>query len=174
MPCRTTSAASTTDRCGRSCMRRSRPRPARRTAVPVPAKPYASRAKPPARSTARRSSRARRRRRRTPSRRFASARLCRHHAAHMSAATVIYLLVRVLHVLLAAIWVGVAAFVAYFLFPVIEETGPSNGPAMRLLARRLPVATGAIGGITVLPGFWLYWRFPGGFDPALAGSMGRR
>src|SRR5262245_4717088 len=92
----------------------------------------------------------------------------------MSAANVFFLLVRVLHVLLAAIWVGAVAFVAFFLFPVIEETGPSNGPAVRLMARRIPVAMGAIGGIVVVTGFWLYWRFTGGFDPALGGSMAAR
>src|SRR5262245_2748676 len=92
----------------------------------------------------------------------------------MSAANLVFLFLRVLHVLLAAVWVGSVAFVAFFLFPVIQESGSSNTPSMRLMARRIPVATGAIGGITVLTGFWLYWRFTGGFDPALAGSMGAR
>jgi hypothetical protein len=92
----------------------------------------------------------------------------------MSGANLVFLFLRVLHVLLAAAWLGSVAFVVLFLFPVIRESGSSNTPAMRLMARRIPVAMGAIGGIVVLTGFWLYWRFTGGFDPALAGSMGAR
>jgi hypothetical protein len=93
----------------------------------------------------------------------------------MSTATVFYLLVRVLHVLLAAVWVGFVGFVAFFLLPALRDAGTAGSPLIAaLLRRRVPAVMAALGGIAVLTGFWLYWRFTGGFDPALAGSMPAR
>jgi uncharacterized membrane protein len=95
--------------------------------------------------------------------------------ARMSTSTLIYLLARVLHVLLAAIWVGLLAFVALFLLPALRDTGAAGGSVVTaLVRRRLPAVNAMLGGITILTGFWLYWRFTGGFDPALAGSMPAR
>jgi SAM-dependent methyltransferase len=91
----------------------------------------------------------------------------------MSAATALFLLLRAAHVLLAALWVGSVAFISFFLMPAFEESGAAAGPVMgALLRRKLPVFMAAIGGTTVLTGFYLYYRFTGGFDPALSGSMG--
>jgi uncharacterized membrane protein len=93
----------------------------------------------------------------------------------MSTATLVYLLARVLHVLLAAIWIGSVAFIAVFLLPALKDTGSGSGSVMTaLVRRRLTSITAMIGGITVVSGLWLYWRFTGGFDPALAGSMPAR
>jgi hypothetical protein len=91
----------------------------------------------------------------------------------MSAATALFLLLRAAHVLLAALWVGAVAFTTFFLMPALEETGPAAGPVMgALLRRKVPVFMSAIGGLTVLTGFYLYYRFTGGFDPTLSGSTG--
>jgi uncharacterized membrane protein len=93
----------------------------------------------------------------------------------MSISTLIYLLVRILHVALAAVWVGLLAFLALLLLPAIKDTGPGAGSVMTaLIRRRLPAINAMLGGITVLTGFWLYYRFTGGFDPAIAGSMPAR
>jgi len=93
----------------------------------------------------------------------------------MSTPTVLYLLVRILHVLLAAVWVGLIAFIALFLLPALKDTGPGGGAVLTaLVRRRLTAMTAALGGVAVLSGLWLYWRFTGGFDPALAGSMPAR
>lgn len=93
----------------------------------------------------------------------------------MSIATLIYLLARILHVALAAIWVGLVAFLAVFLLPAIKDTGAGGGSVMTaLIRRRLTAINATLGGITVLTGFWLYYRFTGGFDPAIAGSMPAR
>ena len=93
----------------------------------------------------------------------------------MSIATLIYLLARILHVALAAIWVGLLAFLAVFLLPAIKDTGAGGGSVMTaVIRRRLTAINAMLGGITVLTGFWLYYRFTGGFDPAIAGSMPAR
>ena len=93
----------------------------------------------------------------------------------MSIATLIYLLARLLHVVLAAIWVGLLTFIVLFLLPAIKDTGASGGSVMTaMIRRRLTVINATLGGITVLTGFWLYYRFTGGFDPAIAGSMPAR
>ena len=91
----------------------------------------------------------------------------------MSASTALFLLLRATHVLLAALWVGSVAFTTFYLMPALAESGPSAGPVMGALARRkIHVYMASIGGITVLTGFYLYYRFTGGFDPALSGSRG--
>ena len=93
----------------------------------------------------------------------------------MSISTLLYLAARLLHVLLAAIWVGSIAFVALFLLPALKDTGNSGASLMTALVRRRLTAINAmLGGITVLTGLWLYYRFTGGFDPAIAGSMPAR
>src|SRR3954469_3535618 len=86
----------------------------------------------------------------------------------MSTTTLLFLGLRVLHVLLAAIWVGLLAFLALFLLPALRDTGAGGGTVMTaIVRRRMTAATAALGGITVLSGFWLYWRVTGGFDSAL-------
>jgi len=93
----------------------------------------------------------------------------------MSASTVLFLLIRAAHVLLAATWVGAVAFTTFYLMPALQDAGPSAGPVMGALARRkIPVFMAVVGGTTVLTGFYLYYRFTGGFDPALSGSIGAR
>lgn len=91
----------------------------------------------------------------------------------MTTATALFLLLRAAHVLLAAIWVGMTAFVAMFLMPVVRHAGPAAGPVMGgLVRRKFPVAMASLGGTVVLTGFYLYWRFTGGFDPALSATRG--
>jgi hypothetical protein len=76
-------------------------------------------------------------------------------------------------VLFAAAWVGVTVFLVMFLMPSVKEVGAGAGPVMNALTRRkLHAFIGAIGGLAVVTGFYLYWRFTGGFDPALSGTRG--
>ena len=89
----------------------------------------------------------------------------------MSSATAAFLILRVVHVLLAALWLGMTGFATFFLMPAVAEAGPAAGPVMAaLLRRKLHVAMASLGGIVVLTGFYLYWRFTGGFDPALSAT----
>ena len=76
------------------------------------------------------------------------------------------ILLRLLHVGLGALWVGMAVFTTVFLTPAIQEAGPDGGKVMAALQRRgimtvLPAL--AIG--TLVSGIWLYWRDSGGFRP---------
>lgn len=85
--------------------------------------------------------------------------------------TVIFLLLRVLHVLLAALWIGGTVFISFLLMPALEMTGPSSGAVMINLQRRgLNAYMASLGGLTVLTGIYLFWRFTGGFDPEISGS----
>ena len=82
-----------------------------------------------------------------------------------------YLIVRLLHVVLGAIWVGTVTFSAFFLMPAMQEAGPDAAKVMAGLQRRrfldvLPV----IAIVNVLTGLWLYWRFTAGFDATLSSS----
>jgi len=93
----------------------------------------------------------------------------------MTAATALFLLLRAAHVLLAALWVGATAFVTFFLMPALADAGRSSAPIMAaLMRRRFDVFMASIGGTAVLTGFYLYYRFTGGFDPALSGSLAAR
>jgi hypothetical protein len=89
----------------------------------------------------------------------------------MSAATILFLAVRILHVGLAALWVGSTAFVVFFVIPALKDAGTAASPMMGAIARRgIAGYMGALGGIAVLSGFWLYWRLTGGFQPALSAT----
>jgi len=93
----------------------------------------------------------------------------------MTASTVLFLLLRAAHVLLAAIWVGATVFTTMILMPALQDSGPAAGPVVgALMRRKMPAFMAALGGTTVLTGLYLYYRFTGGFDPALSGSMGAR
>src|SRR5262249_22502135 len=62
----------------------------------------------------------------------------------MSGSTMLFLILRLTHVLLAAMWVGMTAFVAFVLFPMLGDMGSGAAPASAALARRkLPVLFGA-------------------------------
>ena len=91
----------------------------------------------------------------------------------MSFATLMFLVIRAVHVLLAALWVGSVAFMVFFVLPALKETGPAAAPMMGAIARKgLNGFMGALGGTIVLTGFYLYWRMTGGFDPALSATHG--
>jgi hypothetical protein len=91
----------------------------------------------------------------------------------MSGDTILFLGLRVLHVVLAGIWLGAAFFVSMFLMPVVSEPGPAGGQILTGVVRRGIVPfMASIGGTTVLTGFYLFWRFTGGFDPVVSASRG--
>jgi uncharacterized membrane protein len=91
----------------------------------------------------------------------------------MSVSTLAFLAIRVLHVLLAALWVGATGFIVFFLMPAVTQAGPAAAPVIGAIARRgLNAFMGAVGGITVLSGFYLYYRLTGGFDPSLSATRG--
>ena len=85
--------------------------------------------------------------------------------------TALFLFLRVLHVLLAAIWVGATFFTSLLLMPAVKDAGPAGGQVMMGLSRKgMNAFFGAMGGTTVLTGIYLFWRFTGGFDPEVSRS----
>jgi hypothetical protein len=73
------------------------------------------------------------------------------------------IVLRFVHVVFGALWVGMMAFTTFFLMPAIQEVGPDGGKVMAAVQRRgimtlMPIlALGAI-----ISGFWLYVIAGGG------------
>ncbi len=85
--------------------------------------------------------------------------------------TILFLGIRVIHVLLAAVWIGATVFMTFLLMPAINDAGPAGGQIMMGLHRRKIAAYfGSLAGMTTLTGIYLYWRFTGGFDPVVSAS----
>jgi hypothetical protein len=77
----------------------------------------------------------------------------------MSAASLLFLVSRTLHVLLAAIWVGSTVFITFMLMPALENLGPTGGQVMQRMNKGgLNAFMGAIGGLTAVTGVYLLWR----------------
>ena len=84
----------------------------------------------------------------------------------------VYVLVlRLLHIVFGALWIGFAVFVPFILMPSLIEAGPAAGPVMASLQRRgLPKVVSAFAGISILAGVLLLWRVSGGFGREFMGS----
>ncbi len=81
------------------------------------------------------------------------------------------LVLRFVHVVFGALWVGMVAFSTFFLMPAIQEVGPDGGKVMAAVQRR--------GLLTVIPllalgalisGVWLYIRAAAGMHAEFARS----
>jgi hypothetical protein len=89
----------------------------------------------------------------------------------MSAEVLLFLSMRVLHVVLAGVWFGAVCLITMYLMPAVIQTGPAGGQVMATLVRKgMPAFMASIGGMTVLTGVYLFWRFTGGFDPKISAS----
>ena len=76
-----------------------------------------------------------------------------------------------LHILVAALWVGAACLLAWIVMPAVRDAGVAGGPMVVSLHRRkLHVFMAASSVLTVLSGLWLYWVFTAGLERALVGS----
>ena len=83
----------------------------------------------------------------------------------------LFISVRAVHILLAAIWLGAAFVTALFLGPAVQDAGPAGGAVMSgFMKRGFEKVMASFGGITVLSGAWLYWRMTQGFDASLMSS----
>jgi len=85
----------------------------------------------------------------------------------------VYMVVlRIVHIVAGAFWVGSALVMFLFLQPAAREVGPAAGPLMMHLAqkKRLPDIVLAAAGLTIIAGLLMYWRTSGGFDPDWIGS----
>lgn len=81
------------------------------------------------------------------------------------------LLARLLHIVVGVFWAGAIFFNALLLAPAIQDAGPDGGKVMGALARRgMLTVMPALGIVTILSGFWLYWIVSAGFNPDYMGS----
>ena len=85
------------------------------------------------------------------------------------------IVLRFAHVVSGALWVGMFAFMTFFLMPALGEAGPDAGKVMAALAkRRLPVIMPIFALIAIVSGMWLFQRMSGGNMGALmATPMGQ-
>ncbi len=70
---------------------------------------------------------------------------------------------RLVHILAGTVWVGTVIFTATLLLPAVGDAGPDGGKVMAALQRRrmldiLPV----LALLTLVSGFWMYFRLSGG------------
>ena len=73
------------------------------------------------------------------------------------------ILLRFLHVVCGALWVGAMAYQVFFLMPALAEAGPDSGKLMTALARRrMPQIMLLVAIIAIVSGVWLLMRLMGG------------
>ncbi len=73
------------------------------------------------------------------------------------------IVLRFLHVVSGALWVGMFAFMTFFLMPAFAEAGPEGAKVQgALMRRRIPVIMPVIALVTLVTGFWLFQRLSGG------------
>jgi putative copper export protein len=81
-------------------------------------------------------------------------------------------ILRIVHILAGAFWVGAVLVTFYFLQPTARDVGPAAGPFMAHLAgkKRLLDVVLAAAALTILAGLLMYWRVTGGLDPDVIGT----
>lgn len=85
------------------------------------------------------------------------------------------IVLRFLHVVSGALWVGMLAFTVVFLSPALKDLGPDGGKVMPALQRRgIMVVMPVLALVTLISGMWLFARFSGGsMAAAMATGPGR-
>jgi len=77
----------------------------------------------------------------------------------------ILMIVRALHILLAALWLGTAVLLTVFLIPALRHVGMPGAPLIgRMAQRRLGHYITVLATLTVLTGLWLFWRVTNGMQ----------
>lgn len=78
---------------------------------------------------------------------------------------------RLIHIVSGIFWAGTLIFMALFLQPSLRDAGPDGSKvAAGLLRRRFLDVMPIVALVTILSGFWLYWRVSGGFANSYMGS----
>ena len=82
------------------------------------------------------------------------------------------IVLRIVHIVAGAFWVGSALVVFLFLQPAAQEIGPSASPLLMHLSqkKRLPDITLGAAGLSILAGLLMYWRASDGFNTDWIGS----
>jgi hypothetical protein len=84
-----------------------------------------------------------------------------------------YLIIRVIHVICAAAWLGSVVLAAWILLPALNEAGADAGKVGALIDKRgMHAFMGIVSGLAVLSGIYLYWHYTAGFSPEISRSHG--
>src|SRR2546422_8066160 len=85
------------------------------------------------------------------------------------------ILLRVIHILSGAFWVGATFFLVGFLQPVVAASGPEGGRLMRRLTsqKRFQMAMPVAAGLTILSGLALHGRGSAGVQIPWVNSWAR-
>ena len=77
-------------------------------------------------------------------------------------------LMRVVHVVAGAFWVGAVTLLAFVILPAVMALGPAGGSFLEQVTRvrKLPIILNLATVLTILSGVGLYWRDSGGFSAA--------
>ena len=76
------------------------------------------------------------------------------------------IVLRVVHVVGGVFWGGAVLFVVHFLEPAVRDAGPDGARVMQALRkRRYLEVVPAVAVLTLVSGFWLYWRSFRRFHP---------
>ena len=86
-----------------------------------------------------------------------------------------FLILRVVHILLASIWVGATVSTTFYFIPAIKEAKAAGGEVMAgVMKRGYSTAMSSIAGIVMLTGLYLYAKVTQNFDPIVSGAMPAR
>lgn len=81
------------------------------------------------------------------------------------------IILRLIHIVAGALWVGMATFATYYLQPAVQEVGPEGGKVMAAVQRRgLMTVMPILAVATLISGLWLYLRAAGDQHAAYASS----
>ena len=81
------------------------------------------------------------------------------------------IVLRLVHIVLGAYWVGSVFFLAMFLEPSIRAAGPDGGKVMlQIFNRGFLKFVPFMAVLTVVAGIWLLYIWSNGFDPSQMGS----
>ena len=81
------------------------------------------------------------------------------------------IVLRLVHVVCGALWVGMVAFSTFFLLPAIQEVGPDGGKVMAAVQRRgLMTIMPLMALAAIISGLWLYLKAAAGMHAEFARS----
>ena len=80
------------------------------------------------------------------------------------------IVLRLVHVGTGVFWAGTLLFAALYLEPSIRGAGPAGGAVMQQLQRlRYFTVMPVVALLTLVSGFWMYWKVSNGFDATYMG-----
>ena len=83
------------------------------------------------------------------------------------------IVLRLVHIGSGAMWVGMMAFMTFYLTPALAEVGPDAGRVMQALQKRkIMIVMPVIALLTIISGMWLMMRLYAGPSDFAASRMG--